>query len=1311
MKKLILLLLIGLIQLHAFGINQLMFHKIDVRSGLSDNYVKSIIRDKYGFMWMATSNGIDRYDGYQLKKYTVTQLGSYNNDTNYIIEDAEGTIWVRTVQKLYTYDRCLDKIADDATQKLSALGIKEPIKEIMTDDAQNLWTISTKYLYRYDFKKQELTTIPHQFGDNILSLTARGNQAYILTNDGRFYQVDILQHCLNYVSQIKLSTNLWHQVYLDSRGALWFYTAHSASDELRCYISATKEWKDIPSLHLLKNVILTTLTDDEKGRIWIGTENEGIYLLNAHSQELQQITRNEEYPFTLPSNHISCFYRDAQNLMWIGTSKRGAAFTDLSPHVFDLTPLKNNEDVSCVSEDKQGNIWVGFDGNGIVCLSPNGTKTVYNKKNALLDNNLVTCSLIDHNGHLWVGTYGDGVFCFDGHRFAKKQYHNQINKRAVYMRCMAEDEQNNLWFGTINNGLICLRQDGSDSWITMDNSDLRTTSITALHCDRKRKLYIGTSTGFYIYQTDLRKFLKPTPCIQQLTNEFVTTLDKDKHGLVWIGTRTGIRIYDEKNDTLYSLTENEGLSNNYIRAIIADNKQNIWASTDHGLTYIRTLKKANAPYEFVCTPFYDEDGLENATFNNDATCLTTDGCCVIGYTDGLLRIGSQQQITNYLQAHIVFTNLAVNNKNIVPGDESGILQRNLQLQESICLNYSQNSFSIDVSAMNYGKKHKLHYMYRLKEVGGPWTLLPGNRISFNAITPGSYTLEVCASDMGGWTSEPSAIKIRIQPPFWRSWYAYLLYLLLIMAGIYFYIQWLKRKHQATLALQKLEMELEQQQQMEDKKMQFFTNISHDLKTPLSLIITPLEKLLSGNLEKSIRVELDLVWRNARMLMDEVVQLLDIRKLDAGNEEIHPAHGDLIIFVRKICEQFRFYAESRGIQMNFKINASHLEMDFDQAKMRRIVMNLLSNAFKYNTTKGRVDILIERDGPMARIEVADTGIGIKDKDKPHIFDRFFQGDNHTDYVGSGVGLHIVKEYVTMHHGQIQVADNHPKGSVFIVTIPIQTSLSASGTASAISNDSNTKKAIEDTGNKSVLVVEDNHDFCQFLERCLTDQYNVFTASNGVEALQILSENDIHIVISDIMMPEMDGLELCHHIKNDINLSHIPVILLTAKSTEDNIITGLRDGADDYITKPFNLNILKLRIEKMIKWTDNNHREFIKRDIAPSEITVSSLDEQLITKAIQVVEDNMSNSDFSVEDFSAAVGMTRSHLYKKLMAITGKSPLEFIRVIRIKRGRSLLEQGRTNISEVAYTIGFSPKQFSKYFKEEYGYLPSEFLLRHN
>ena len=421
----------------------------------------------------------------------------------------------------------------------------------------------------------------------------------------------------------------------------------------------------------------------------------------------------------------------------------------------------------------------------------------------------------------------------------------------------------------------------------------------------------------------------------------------------------------------------------------------------------------------------------------------------------------------------------------------------------------------------------------------------------------------------------------------------------------------------------------------------------------------------------------------------------------GNEELHLSHGDFIEFLRKIVEGFKYYADSRGIQMNLRINAASLEMDFDQGKMRRVVMNLLSNAFKYNTTRGTVSVVVGHEGQNMLLEIADTGIGIKDENKQRIFDRFYQEENHAELVGSGIGLHIVKEYVVMHHGAISVKDNHPKGTIFRVTIPMT---SGEPTSEPLTSGS---LSLADQ-RSTLLIVEDNRDFCMFLERSLNDHFKVLTASNGREALDVLAANSVNIVISDIMMPEMNGMELCNRIKTDVSFSHIPIILLTAKSTEDNIIAGLKDGADDYITKPFNLSILKLRIKKILEWTEGSHLAFCKTvDISPSEITVSSIDEELITKAIKVVEEHMSDSDFSVEELSSEVGLTRGHLYKKLMAITGTSPIGFIRTIRIKRGKALLDQGRTNISEVAYSVGFSPKQFAKYFKEAYGVLPSEFL----
>ena len=472
--------------------------------------------------------------------------------------------------------------------------------------------------------------------------------------------------------------------------------------------------------------------------------------------------------------------------------------------------------------------------------------------------------------------------------------------------------------------------------------------------------------------------------------------------------------------------------------------------------------------------------------------------------------------------------------------------------------------------------------------------------------------------------------------------------------------------------------------------------------------------------KNLKEELELIHRNSETLLNEVNQLLDFRKLDQQKTQLMLSHGNLSDFVKEVCGSFIPQAIKKGINIRLHINETKMDMDFDRNKIQRILLNLLSNAVKYNYENGEVIVALDKitanGTENAQIQVADTGIGIKDENKDKIFDRFFQEQHSTTtYIGNGIGLHIVKEYVTMHHGTITVENHIPQGTIFTITLPVTHNYAVNDKKQ---NDTEIRKEVvnevsdtTDAHKTSLLIVEDNDDFRNFLINCLKDAYQVFDAPNGKEALEILAHQSIQIVISDVMMPEMDGMELCRKIKTDIRYSHIPVILLTARTADEHELSGLKEGADDYITKPFNLEILLLRIQKILKWTKNNHEKFKTIDISPSEITVSSLDEQLIEKAIRAVEENMDNSEFSVEELSSYVGMSRGHLYKKLIMITGKSPLEFIRVLRVKRGKQLLEQSQLNISQIAYQIGLSPKQFAKYFKDEFGYVPSEYIKNNN
>lgn len=650
-----------------------------------------------------------------------------------------------------------------------------------------------------------------------------------------------------------------------------------------------------------------------------------------------------------------------------------------------------------------------------------------------------------------------------------------------------------------------------------------------------------------------------------------------------------------------------------------------------------------------------------------------------------------------------------------------LLNKNIQLLNEITMDYSDSNFALEVSSMDYNSLHKLQYAYRLNK-DEEWVKLEGNRIYFNKLSPGTYQLEVKVYENNNSykNSKASCLTIHVLPPFWLSVPAYIGYTLLLAGVIIFFFLKMKRKHIRNLSQQKREMEIIQQHEMDEAKMRFFTNVSHDLRTPLSLIIIPLEKLLSSNLEKGVKEELELIHRNSETLLNEVNQLLDFRKLDQQKTQLMLSHGNLSDFVKEVCGSFIPQAVKKGINIRLHINETKMDMDFDRNKIQRILLNLLSNAVKYNYENGEVIVALDKitanGTENAQIQVADTGIGIKDENKDKIFDRFFQEQHSTTtYIGNGIGLHIVKEYVTMHHGTITVENHIPQGTIFTITLPV--------THNYAVNDEKQdeaeirEKAVDevsdttDTHKTSLLIVEDNDDFRNFLINCLKGTYQVFDAPNGKEALEILAHQSIQIVISDVMMPEMDGMELCRKIKTDIRYSHIPVILLTARTADEHELSGLKEGADDYITKPFNLEILLLRIQKILKWTKNNHEKFKTIDISPSEITVSSLDEQLIEKAVRAVEENMDNSEFSVEELSSYVGMSRGHLYKKLIMITGKSPLEFIRILRVKRGKQLLEQSQLNVSQIAYQIGLSPKQFAKYFKEEFGYVPSEYIKNNN
>ena len=614
-------------------------------------------------------------------------------------------------------------------------------------------------------------------------------------------------------------------------------------------------------------------------------------------------------------------------------------------------------------------------------------------------------------------------------------------------------------------------------------------------------------------------------------------------------------------------------------------------------------------------------------------------------------------------------------------------------------------------------------MYKLEGFNNDWLTLPVgvHNVTFTNLAPGKYVLRVKAINSDGYVGiKEATLGIVVNPPFWMSWWAYLLYAAGLVVVLFLARYRMLKREREKFHLQQIENEVAKNEEINNMKFRFFTNVSHELRTPLTLIISPLEGMLKETTDELQSTRLQLMYRNAQRLLHLVNQLLDFRKGEMSTHQLSLSEGDIISYVHSVCNSFLLMADKKHIQFSFFSGIDTFSMAFDADKVGKIVMNLLSNAFKFTPEGGRVTVMIEHvtgTPDTLEIKIADTGIGISDVDKEHIFDRFYQADHKgvEETTGNGIGLSLVRDFVTLHEGEVKVFDNIGTGSVFVIQFPVkhvetQVQLpEETGMSVGDEEDREMKEEVrEETGRKDfplLLVVDDNEDFRIFMRYSLELQYRVKLAVNGNEAWEMMQEELPDLVISDVMMPQMDGNELCRLIKQDKRTAHIPVILLTARQNTEAKLEGLQTGADDYVTKPFNMTILVLRIRKLIELSRYHRVTQGMIDPAPSEIVITSLDEKLIEKAIKYVEDNMSRTELLVEELSRELGMSRVHLYKKLLQITGKTPIEFIRVIRLKRAAQLLRESQLHVSEVAFEVGFNnPKYFSRYFKDEFGVLPS-------
>lgn len=1325
----------------------IMFQHLGVKDGLSHNQVTYITKDSRGFMWFATASGLNRYDGYTFRvfrKDNADLLTIPDNHVNHIQEDNNGNLWIHTNRSGYTlYNPEKETFIRDITPVINEWGINGGIARLYIDKEKNIWCytdsaeayqyrVSEKKLIRYPVEKNNETLCDISEDEKgILLIYSSGLIECLDRQDNRIISRDY------FLTKADGSDHSKYAIFVDKDGDYWVYAKENSG--LWIYLKKTNEWKYAENnkkayYHLSSNIV-HDVKQDKNGLIWISTDHGGINLINKKNNSIRYIINNLFDERSIAQNSSNCLYCDDSDIVWVGTYKKGISFYSKSAYKFNIDYLsffnsvKNfSADVNVINEDKNGNLWLGTNSSGLIFINrKTNEKKIYQhlpEQNSL-SSNVIVSMLTSRNGNIWIGTYLGGLNVFDGKQFINYRHDpdnpNSLSNNNVW--ALAEDDKGLIWIGTLGNGLQCF-DPVNKTFKSYGTGTFASEYISSICIGKDKNIYLGTASGLVVYYPLEDKFEKLTGNYkknQQFSHPSVNQIFEDSRGLLWIATHEGINIYDRKRDEIIRPDAENKLRNQSIFSVTEDNNKNIWITTASGVsnTIIHTDPKTN---KYTCSfHHYDEhDGLQSMGFNLRSVLKTSRGEIFIGGLQGINFFDPANLQYNKETPPVIFTNLQLFNKDIQIDslyNANRILSRSPGFTDKIILDYKQNVLSISFSSLNYTLPKKTTYQYLLDGFNDDWLIAEGNKVTYTNLTPGSYIFKVKARNNDGFANdEISSLSIVIRPPFWATTWAYCLYGLAIILLFTFIFYLLKRRERNKYKLQQIKQEAQQKHEIDEMKLRFFTNISHELRTPLTLIISPLEKLIKTTENNETKDKLLMIHRNSERLLNMVNQLLDFRKSDVKGHQLNLSHGgDIIDFIRSVCKSFTAYSEKKNVYLTFFSAIPELQMDFDEDKVHKIMMNLLSNAFKFTREGGRVDvslnIITTENGEQLEIQVTDTGIGIADNDKELIFERFYQANrkDSPDYAGSGIGLHLTREFVSLHGGKITVHDNVKQGSVFIVTLPIIHS--PIGLNEASDQEEKKEKSLNNDSLPVILIIDDNNDFRHFMKTSLEKDFCVKEAVNGKEAWSKIPDMQPDIIVSDVMMPEIDGIELCNLVKTDIRTSHIPLILLTARSADEQKLEGFENGADDYITKPFNFEILLVRIKKLLSLKKNRQENFKgQMEINPSEIVITSMDEKLISKAIKYVENNISRSDLSVEELSRELGMSRVHLYKKLLSITGKTPIEFIRIIRLKRAAQLLRESQLNVSEIAFQVGFNnPKYFSKYFKEEFNISPSTYQER--
>ena len=1319
---------------------------------LSNSHVNCILQDSKNYIWIATENGLNKFDGNRFTIYLNNQQEQnilLNNYVRTLFEDSKGRLWVGCLNGIMLYNRAEDTFTEVPVfyqskkynpHITSIIELSSGEIVVATSGAGLLRSTSDFKSFRVDenlFNKlssRYLTTV----------LQAKNGDLWIGSeNQGVNRVLHADKSILSFNSNYGNISNQVSDICADNAGNIYIGTLTGGlyvvekSGALFTHIPYVN-----PSITLpVKNIYI-----DRDGNVLVGTDGIGLKILNKLTNKLEDY-RLRTSMFSFAQTKVHSILQDKVGNLWLGLFQKGVFFSPEHPNKFNYIGRKSfyqslvglNCVMSVLKEDN-GVLWVGTDNDGLYRVSKGNSKHYeLPGKVSGLSATIMSIHRTDDVG-LWLASYVDGLLYFNKQSGQVVSYANNIASKNLSSvnkaMSITSDSDKNIWVGTNGAGVQVFHSQ-QKKWIKQflfheeDSTGIANNWVNCIINDNKGHIWAGTYEGASKIDIRTGRITNYRKSQGGIPGNVVTSILSDKNNHIWFGTTNGLANLDTKANKWTIYSKNDGLADNAVCAIQEDLNGDIWISTFNGISkYDRQLHKF--------TNFYSADGLQGNEFSMGASAQTSKGELIFGGVAGVSLFYPADVNHNLQSLECHLTGFYVFDKHIVKGKKSGaftIAEDDIADVKELELSYKDNMLSFEFSTFDFGNTQNVSYEYMLEGLSQKWVKTDKgvNRISFTNLSYGNYRLRVKAV-LNNRQSEEKVVAIIIHPPYYLNTLAKTIYFILI-----FVLGWIIYRIVSDRIRSRQEiMRREHLEQVNEGKLQFFINISHEIRTPMSLIISPLEKLLLENSDKEKQVVYQLMYRNAQRILRLINQLLDIRKIDKGQMYVKMGETDMVAFIDDLMTTFEYQAKKRGIRFEFEHSFESLLVWIDSNNFDKVLVNILSNAFKFTPDNGEIVVKLQTFNRLSlsaenpdtfEITISDSGIGIEEDKIERIFERFYQVDNTQTQVnfGTGIGLHLAKSLVELMHGDIFARNKvNANGCEFVIRLPLGNSHLSSAEFSAnntqkishtdekrfelLGTDSTTQAIVKPKTNFRILIVDDEPEIRHYLVSEFAPIYHVHECANGLEALDYILRNKPDLIISDVMMPEMDGIALCKKVKGNTDTRHIPVILLTARSSDEDKAEGFDTGADAYIAKPFNVELLKKRaagiIENRVR-LEPKAMDAEENKALIKQIVLKPNDQVLLEKIIKIINDNIADPELNVEMLADGVGMSRVHMHRKLKELTNMSARDFIKSIRLKQAAELLLNKKLTVSEICYALGFTNlSHFSTLFREHYGVSPKEY-----